>query len=240
MQQIETNNTILKALENLGALSSNFGLYEIKPFRDWHGSDWEHKIFTFRLLNAGELLDIMRSAPELSGEAKEYYKKFELLSRSIWAVEKRPLITEEEVKTYNESNKTEFTIQEFLVRWVRNLEDVVLSRLDAIYTGLQVKQVRILQGVYGCAECGNVFKEIPKNAAVLEYSLAEIICNNCLPVVDKTLYDFKLSHQQPPPPSETKLENTQVNLAHKCNCGKEFEDIESYRTHIQTCPSYQL
>jgi len=238
MQQIDTNIPILRALQDLGALSDNYGLYDIKPFKDWEGSAWADKIFTFRLINAGETLDILKGGADLTGEALDQYKKFELLSRAIWAINQNSLITEEDVISYNEIHKTQITMHEYLTGWMRNLEDIVLNRLFAVYSGLQFKQVRMLQGTHACEECGQTYKNIPKGSAELKYSLSEIICPQCLPRVDITLRDVKEDFF-PTHTVNTPTDSSEQKSSHLCNCGKEFEDIESYRTHIAECKEYQ-
>jgi hypothetical protein len=238
--QIDPKSPLLKAFQNLGALGDEFGLYKIKPFRDWNGNKyWQHKIFTFRLCNSGEVLDVLQSVQNLNEDASAYYKKFELLSRAIWSIDDQALCSQEEVTEYNQQNHVELTVHEFLVNYMHNLEDLVLSRLDAVYAALQVKQVRMLQGVLLCDSCGQVFKELPESGKRLVYSLSEIICDKCIGSIDSSLYDFQ---DKPEKNVATETINNfpvgPVTTAYPCICGMEFDDYEAYRIHITQCEKY--
>jgi hypothetical protein len=251
-QQIDTSSPLLNAFQNLGAISSNYGLYKIKPFRDWSGTGWQHKIFTFRLCNTGEVLEILKSAPDLIGEARTHYKKLEFLSRAIWEIDGSPIVTSEEVNDYNNRHHTELTLHEFVINWMHNLEDIIVERLDAIYAGLQVKQIRLLQGLNLCPDCGNVFKDIPDGSLALDYALGEIICTDCVASVDRSLYDFKpvniattvaVSSEEALNDKDVNSDavNTEstVDMPYICRCEKGFPDVESYQSHIQVCEKYK-
>jgi DNA-directed RNA polymerase subunit RPC12/RpoP len=239
--QITTTSPLLKAFENLGALTDNYGLYEIKPFKDWRGDPvWREKIFKIRLLNSGQVLEILKAGADVPTSASEYFKKFELLSRAIWSINDEPLATEEEVIEYNRKNGTELTLHQFIVNWMYNLEDTVLNRLDSVYIGLQVKQVRKLQNVYACENCGAVLKEVPKGTHELQYALSEVICNTCYPDIDKSAYDFiEKTEEAVPVVNTAEVITPESTPQYKCiGCGKEFDNNEMYRAHINECDAY--
>ena len=240
--QIDTTSPLLKSFENLGALTENYGLYEIKPFKDWRGAGvWQDKTFTFRLCNSGEMLEVLQAGRGLEGDALFQQRRLEILSRAIWSIDGTSLVTEEEVIAYNKKNNTELTVHQFILNWLQNLEDLVLSRLDAIYTGLQVKQVRLLQRVYGCDSCGQTVREIQEGTHRILYSLSEIVCKECYPNIDKSLYDFPLEKEVVV--EEEKIEEepsaAQPSSPYKCpGCGQECDSNETYRTHIIECPEF--
>jgi hypothetical protein len=240
LQQIDTDITVLKALQDIGALTDNFGLYEVKPFKDWPGSNWVDAVFTYRLLNTGEMLEILRKVANEVSDAKDSYKRLEILSSAIWSIDGHALAAEEEIVNYNTKNNTSLTLHEYIVNWMHNLEDIVVTRLDAVYAGLQIKQIRLLQGVSLCDVCGTIFKQIPVGSAIIKHTISEIICVDCLPQVDKAYYDIDRIVSNPvihTEASDTDTPESKSNYA--CLCGKEFTDIESYTTHIQSCESHK-
>ena len=172
-------NPRAQSLEDLGALI-NSGTIALKPFRDWVGSpQWQHAIFTMRLCNAGEVLDMAETGSFFAeGASRQQAVKLEILSRSITAIDGRAVITQEELNKYNTDYKTEFgSPREWISIYLKNLESVVLDRLDAVYGALQLKQGRQVRGEYQCAVTGNIFTKanIPEGSLYLNYSLQEII-----------------------------------------------------------------
>lgn len=178
LQEVIPVNPVASSLESLGALVGT-GLYKVKPFKDWKGtSEWKEKIFTFRLCNAGEVLDIASSVKTTNENERVIQTKIEILSRALYLVNESPLISQEELTKYNENNKTEFSSQrEWIAVYLRNLENVVLNRLYAIYEALEYKQIRQLQGVVQSGINGvNYPKDlIPEGSVYLHYSLPEIL-----------------------------------------------------------------
>ena len=238
---------VLSALEDLGAITKKSGLIDIKPFRDWKGTTWKDNIFTLRLCNAGELLDIESSCGNLPENARSQVIKIELLIKSVFAISNgHPMVTEEDVKKYNEDNNTTYTITELLRIWARNLEQIVLDRLNAIYGGLQLKQVRKIQNIYLCENCAEVFQEITPEFKILKYSVGEVICPGCILKIDESDYDFeevKVVKKSVPIVPEKKTvidetDNQEGSFTFKgriCNCGEEFNSLEELVTHRENC-----
>jgi predicted Zn-ribbon and HTH transcriptional regulator len=171
---------VLGSLENLGALTSNFGIYELKPFKDWSDPIWKDKVFGMRLCNAGQILEISSYCGQFPASAHVQVTKIELIIRAVYSISGASLVSQESLQKYNEAHKSQLSALEFLRLWAGNLEQLILDRLDGIYGGLQAKQERLLQGVEMCESCGTVFSERPVGARKLKYSLSEIVCNKCL------------------------------------------------------------
>jgi hypothetical protein len=91
MINIGIPNILLKSLEDLGSLSENSGLYDIKPFRDWKGTNWRNKVFSMRLCNAGEIQDIDTYISDIPEQARIQATKLETIIRSIFAIEGKPV-----------------------------------------------------------------------------------------------------------------------------------------------------
>jgi len=171
-------NPLAESFENLGTLN-NTGIFEIKPFKDWVGFPvWINKIFSMRLCNSGEVLDITSITAEKPESERLELTKFEMLSRSIMSIDGRSLINEEELEEYNKANKTNFeSPREWISIYLRNLEAVVVDRLDAVYGALMLKQQRGLLNTVICAATNKLFTKdsIPEGSLYLKYDLAEII-----------------------------------------------------------------
>lgn len=209
-----TANIHLSSLEDLGAIN-NIGVIEIKPFRDWAGSpEWQHSIFAFRLCNAGEVLDIAETNASFQKEGGRIQAaKLEILSRAITAIDGRPPISPEELKKYNEDYKTDFdSPREWTAVFLKNLESVVVDRLDAVYGALELKQIRQLRGEYQCAITGKIFPKdlIPEDSYFLKYSLQEIITPEGIETEPnyQTLFDIIEKPQKPNTGATEKLEGT--------------------------------
>lgn len=238
---------VLKSLEDLGALSEQSGLFEIKPFKDWKGTSWCDKIFTMRLCNAGELVDVTAYCNEFPESARTSVMKVELLIRSVWAVDGRALISPEDLQKFNAASSTNLSDQEYLRNWALNLEQVVVDRLNVIYGGLQMKQVRRLQGFHLCDVCGKTYTNIGDDFEVLQYSLAEVICPSCLSGTDLKDYDLvkKAADEKVPKvddnqssvgaSSEGVTTSSFGHSSYACECGAELNSIEEFTIHRETC-----
>jgi hypothetical protein len=239
MQQLEYVSPLLRSLEDLGAISTNYGIYQVKPFKDWKNTPWKDKVFSMRLCNAGEVLNIDKMSFNENPDTKIQQLKFELLIRSILYIDDRALITPEELKMYNETHNSAFCELDLLRIWIRNLEQIVLDRLDGVYGGLQLKQIRLLNGIKMCNVCSQEFSSPPNNSINLKYDLTEIICGNCVPLIDKSLFDIdepEVVVQKKEPEKNLSTIVPSTIAAHTCNlCGKEFDIFEEYSSHIQTC-----
>jgi hypothetical protein len=225
---------ILSSLENLGALSSNFGLLEIKPFRDWKNHIWKNKIFSMRLCNAGEMLSIYSQLANFPDIARVQATKVEVLIRSLYTIADQPLISAEALAQYNDSHKSQLTSLDFLRQWIGNLEQIVIDRLDMVYGGLQLKQERQLQGISLCANCESQFTEIPEGSKSLKYSLSEIVCGVCVKAItDFSDFDFGeiISTTSAAP-----VTISEAVVSFKCpDCQQELPDRESFNSHRSTC-----
>jgi hypothetical protein len=224
---------LLSSLENLGALSENFGLLEVKPFRDWVDHIWKNKIFSMRLCNAGEMLAIYSYLANFPDIARIQATKIEVLIRSIYTIADQPLISAESLAQYNDTHKSQLTTLDFLRQWVGNLEQVVIDRLDMVYGGLQLKQERQLQGISLCGNCENQFTQIPEGSKTLKYSLSEIVCSSCV----KALTDFSdFDFGETVLPIVTASHTVEESVSFKCpDCQEELPDRESFNSHRSTC-----
>jgi hypothetical protein len=245
--EIETISDTLQSLEDLARLAEDYGLVEIKPFRDWQVSPYRNKIFKMRLCNAGEILEIASYCDTQPQSARVQATKLELMIRSVWSIDGKQLLAEEELAKYNADHKSSMTVLDYMRLWSRNLEQIVVDRLEAIYDGLQQKQLRRIQGMYLCEACTTQFYDLPEGTKKLKYSLGEIICPTCLasmtPDIQST-YDFNEStdvrprpasrpaQKQPPVMEE---ESSFGGNGYKCGCGEEFDSLEAFTTHRETC-----
>jgi len=233
---------LLQSLEELGSLSETSGLVEIKPFRDWEDKKWKQRIFKLRLVNGGEMLDIYTYAADFPETAREAVIRREILIRSLWSIDGRDLITPEELAKYNEAHKSTLSAIEFLRMWFYNLEIPVIERLESIYSSLQLKQLRRLQGVEACAACGLTFKTLPEGSERINYSGGEIVCSACISGIDRKDFDF-VDAVKPafiPEPKETlPVVEEEINSFpenYRCiNCGDEFSTTEEMVSHQINC-----
>lgn len=215
-------------------LSKNSGLYEVKPFKDWRTTAWCEKVFTMRLCNAGEILDIMsycNTVPELG---RIQATKFEILIRSIFHIDGRTLITDEELESYNRLHDTALSKLEYLRFWVRNLEQVVVDRLDAVYGGLQHKQDRLLRQKYICGSCGMEFSELPKDCVELKYSIADMICDGCIKTVEPEYFDMvnvEIITEEPEPTEDGNTDTLEEDSYVCSDCNEKFPDYEKFEHH---------
>ncbi len=249
--EIQSPSPLLQIFEDLGTLNEN-GLIDIKPFRDWKGFKWKDKIFTMRLCNAGETLDILSYVNKIEENGRGQAIKQEIAIRSIFSIDNRPLITAEELKTYNDNNHTKLSELQYLRTWIRNIEQIILDRIDVVYSGLQLKQIRELQGNCLCERCGGVWerKELIENTRFIKYSLGEIICGQCMEVIEGNEFDFVDKYSDPVTSKETdsiisgKGETMEESkglkgdeeLDYICVCGNKFKVYEEFLEHKVDCP----
>lgn len=238
---MKTPTPLLQSFEELGALDKEFGLYTIKPFKDWVNSVWSEKIFKMRLCNVGDLLDIFEQCQSVSPDAKVHAMRIELLIRSIYSIDGRPLISQEDLKRYNDDANTNLSEYEFLRIWMKNLEQVVLERLDAIYSALQLKQLRGLRGEFQCGHCGNIFYSIPPNSKLTKYMVCELVEEGCLKLIDTPLYDFEQVEKKDDATTESKISGAPPRTNQEdytCSfCTETFKTIEELNQHRLTCNS---
>ena len=230
------NSPILDSLENLGALNGT-ALCEVKPFRDWKDSKWQHKIFTMRLCNAGEGLEVLESLTDIPQDAKPQATKFQLLSRSIFMIDGATPVSSAELYKFNLINKLNYDQKDYLLHWFNNAEQAVLDRLDIVYGSLQQKQLRQLNGQMVCDNCGAIHSSLQGDAKKLIYSVSEMICNSCISLINANIYDFEEDVMQ----EKSKVKEPVVaeeipRKAHVCmQCGKEFDTFEELDNHLPEC-----
>jgi hypothetical protein len=238
----ESTSPLLSSLEDLGALSAQYGIYKIKPFRDWIGSPWKDRVFSMRLCNAGEVLDIMSLCNEVPETARAYAAKVELVIRSVYAIDDRALVTPEELAEYNKLHHCALSLQEHLRGWVGNLEQIVVDRLDGIIRGLQGKQIRLLQGMAMCEACGVEVSasSLSPDTKLLKYALGEVLCGVCAEKEDLTKYDLQqlevVSPPSSPDASSPASAESSFTSKHICGCGSEFSTLEEFVQHRESCP----
>lgn len=235
---MQTPTFLLKSFEELGAPLTEYGLYSIKPFKDWENSAWANKVFQMRLCNVGDLLDVFSQCQDVPENAKIQAMKIEILIRSIYSVDDRPLISAEELQKYNDDNNTELSSLGFLRLWMKNLEQVVVERLDFVYNALQQKQLRSLKGSLLCGECGTLFYDLPKGGKLTKHMACEVLCPKCMETADLHLYEFEeeTSAVAEAPSLHVISPNLPEAGGHLCNaCGGVFDTIEELSTHRLTC-----
>lgn len=245
---MQAPSELLQSLEELGSLTREFGLYSLKPFNDWKTTIWSKKVFKMRLCNAGELLDIFSQCQNVAEDAKVQAMKIELLIRSIYSIDDRPLVTPEELQKFNDDNNQDLSIYEFLRMWLKNLEQVVIERLDLVYHALQEKQLRQLEGKLMCGNCGRVYSSLPEGGKLTKHMICEIVDKDCLSIINKELYEFvdddipqtndiKSSEREEVQEETLVKESTSIKpLKYKCSqCGESFTDIEALNDHRLVC-----
>ena len=242
---LETINPQLQSLEDLARLSEHYGLVEVKPFRDWVNTAYKNKVFQMRLCNAGELLEMTSYCDSIPVTARQQALKMEIIIRSVWDIDGKRLVSDEEIASYNARHNSNITLIEYLRIWSRNLEQVVVDRLEAVYDALLIKQFRRIQGAFLCAACNTTFPSLPENSKRLRYSLGEVICSSCQPLADPTIYDFEdpVTEVKPNPAhaqaqgsaGSSGAEPSFGSSGYFCACGEEFDSLEDFTAHRETC-----
>jgi hypothetical protein len=241
------SSPLLSILEKLASLTEEEGgLIKIKPFRDWKGSSWQNKIFTMRLLNAGEMLEVYDFCDKYTGTARDQAYYIEIIIRSLFSVDGQQLAEDEEVLKYNQKCSTSLSRLEYLRLWAGNLEQVVLLRLHSIYEQLQIKQIRLVNGQFLCEISGNTFNDLPKDCKVIKYGIGEILSKEILEnkEIDLSNYDFEKEEvEQTFIPLEENNKELEEPLNQEfdyiCICGKGFNSFEEYSQHRENCEKMQ-
>lgn len=208
------NNNLLTELEDLGALTdgeNSTGLINVKPFRDWVSTSWSKRIFTFRLCNVGELLDINSELDKLPTFSREFASKIEFVLRSIYKIDDKLLVPEEEVAKYNEQNNTKLNRIEYLRSWIKNVEAIVVNRLYSIYEALETKQIRMLTNNVMCEITGKIYLEenIPEGSVFVKNCIGEIISKEGmeLDIFNRSLYEMDIISN-----NNNNITNTSTNV----------------------------
>lgn len=225
--------SILKVLTELTALSSN-GITILKPFRPWYGLEsWRGRTVGLRLLNAGEMEQVMEFIATSSTTAQDQAFKKEVVARSLWTVDKAYVAPKESVEAYNEEHKSELSELEYKRVFINGFEQYLVEYLYTLYTELQQKQARKVFGMYQCCTCKKSFKDIPTTARRIKFNTAEIICDECLPsIADVDMFDFEASIEVPVVP-QSETPPAQVSpIAPAMKTPADFESLEDYQTYL--------
>lgn len=181
-------NPVLRSLEDLAALTDNTGLVHIRPFRDWkNASKWQNSLFTLRLCNAGEGLDIATYLNSVPETARTYAMKLETVIRMIYEINNTQIASDEEVSTFSQQFGKTLTRIDYLRLWITNVEKVVVDRLYSIYEQLQEKQKRLINGQFMCEITGDVYTDFPEKAIVVHNCLGEILTEEGIRFLDNDL-----------------------------------------------------
>lgn len=132
----------MSMLEQLGIETR--GLVEtVKPFAQWEGSPVKDWTFTLQLLNVGELAEIAKWTSGSSIAETEILKKIYLIAKALVAVNDQPLVTDEDVETYNVehnlSGSSKITLFQLKVIQLRRLNEVIVNKLVYAYDQLEEK-----------------------------------------------------------------------------------------------------
>ncbi len=111
------------------------------PFEGWAGSPIKEWSFTMRMMTIGDLAEISRATAGASPIEASYLSKIHLLARSLTAIKGRPIVTSEDVETYNKdhnlSGRQQVDIYGYKVLFMRKLTEPVVNRLTFLYDELQ-------------------------------------------------------------------------------------------------------
>lgn len=179
----------------------DIGRVKMYPFKHLNGSPWQNECWEMRLLNAGEILEIMRIVrgnPDRLTQDELQEQKLEMFIKSVVSRNGKPLVTQETTDRYNRDHKTDLTITEVARISVKNLEQYILNAWDAAYAVLMAKQENLVQGRVVCKTCGSLLPittpELPPVEAVDEVPY----CPSCESrqaavnqAIDKISNDFK-------------------------------------------------
>jgi predicted Zn-ribbon and HTH transcriptional regulator len=243
MNKKDSGTLLLEQLENLAALSNNYGLIEIKPFRSWKGSNyWSNTIFKLRLCNAGEILELSSYCDQFTSTAQEYAIKIDTVIRSLHEINGIGIGTSEQLIKYNKDHNTSLTRTEYLRIWAKNLEQFVIDTLYTTYVALQLKQVRLVMNQVMCESCGMVYEKdkTPEGSREIIYSTGEIVCGHCIKNINLEDFDFKEINKKietVEKVSEQAQEEIHKEKApHICACQQEFDTLEEFTSHRISCP----
>lgn len=183
-------NRTLTSLEDLGSFTES-GIFYIQPFRDWKATDWWMRVFGMRICNAGVLVDILHQVGAYSEIAREKALALHVLSHSIDSIDNQPIIELAALDAFNKKAGAQLTPYAYLQLYLQNLEDVVIERLNFVYGGLQLKQQRLLRGIYLCDICGKDYSPRPDGSLTPKYTLTDIVCPTCATEDILSQYEFE-------------------------------------------------
>ena len=132
----------MSVLEQLGI--STKGLVEtFKPFELWEGSRIKDWTFTLQLLSVGDLAEIAKWTSGSSIAEVEILKKIYLLAKALVDITGQPLVTDEDVASYNDIHNLngvdKITLFRLKVIYLRQLNEVIVNKLVYTYDQLEEK-----------------------------------------------------------------------------------------------------
>ena len=231
--------SILKVLTELTALTPT-GVTILKPFRPWFGLPiWRNRTVGIRLLNAQEIQEAMNFINDTAGLAQDQALKKELVARSLWSVDGSFVVTDEELKVYNEEHRSELTQLEYKRIFVNAFEQYLIDYLYGLYVELQGKQNRKIFGLQQCAVCKKVYATLPADVKQIRFSTAEIVCGECMSSVkEEDGFDFiggaefkKPETGEVPEPSIT-LDTEAPPVTTVLKTPADFETMDDYRNYM--------
>lgn len=159
------------ALDSMLSLG-DIGLIDVYPFVHLEGSPLQKEKWQMRLLNAGELLEVLGIVRGISGRMTDdeaQLQKTEMFIRSVVTRNGRFLVDKEAVDAYNKDNGREDNPASHLELariGVKNLEQFILNVWDLEYAKLLQKQENYIMGYVVCKHCGQKLprteKDIPR------------------------------------------------------------------------------
>lgn len=231
---------------NIGRVGVHKGLIELKPFREWIGSSFCHKKFTMRLLNAGEMEDVLTYLSNFPSTVYEQKLRVELFIRSVWAIDGVVLCRAEDLLNWNENRETEPDDEMgYLRKKIRDMEQNVLERFEVLYTGLSQKQMRQLMGLWLCGSCKSLLKKKTEGFVRTQYDLAEGLCKSCFEALSeeqKNSYDFLEGSYKPKPAVPAMVQQQSADNGINCRyCGEKFSSYDEVDAHIaENCMKVEL
>lgn len=215
-----------KVLESLKSIA-DIGVQQIKPFNSWIGSPIQDQVWGLWILNVGAVQEAQEAVDNISGTHSQMHAlKLEILARSIITVDTQSLATDDDVANFNKQNNTTLTTLQYKLMHLRELEDIVLNRMDQVYAELLAKQARQVQGLLQCELCGKVVRNTDKDSIskYTEYSTSDIVCTSCLPKPESKSDDTAATSTD------------SVKEQSRCKwCNKKYDDTVELNIHQGSC-----
>ena len=170
MQYGEKQYSSLDAMLSLG----DIGVIEVCPFKHLEGSPLQKEKWQMRLLNAGEILEVLSIVRSIAGRPTDdeaQLQKTEMFIRSVVTRNGRFLVDKEALDAYNKDNGREdnpASTLELARLGVRNLEQFILNTWDLEYARLLKKQENYIMGYVICQHCGQKLPRTEKDLPRIE------------------------------------------------------------------------
>jgi len=141
----------------------DIGLVKVKPFEYLENSPWKDEEWEMRLLNAGELLEVMQTVRSMIDQQTEDERQLQLIEMFIRSVVRRNgrlLVSDADVEQYNKDHNLEgdraITRMQLARLAAREIEQYVLNTWNNQYAILLSKQQNLIMGVVVCKNCGQM------------------------------------------------------------------------------------